>query len=202
MERALPDKAVDLLDEAAARVRMHQVRGTSVAMAQEQEALSLALESAVREHRYERAAELRDQLATVKAKIYRRSAAARTVSEAEIAAVVSERTGIPVSRIAQLESNRLMQLESLLHQTVVGQDQAVSAVARAVRRGRSGMQTQTVRWGAPVCRPDGCGQNRALQGIGRVCLRQPESHDSAGHVGVYGSLYGLRSLVGSSAGHM
>ena len=139
MERALPDKAVDLLDEAAARVRMHQMRGTSVAMAQEQEALSLALESAVREHRYERAAELRDQLATVKAKIYRRSAAARTVSEAEIAAVVSERTGIPVSRIAQLESNRLMQLESLLHQTVVGQDQAVSAVARAVRRGRSGM---------------------------------------------------------------
>lgn len=139
MERALPDKAVDLLDEAAARVRMHQMRGTSVAMAQEQEALSLALESAVREHRYERAAELRDQLATVKAKIYQRSAAARTVSEAEIAAVVSERTGIPVSRIAQLESNRLMQLESLLHQTVVGQDQAVSAVARAVRRGRSGM---------------------------------------------------------------
>lgn len=60
MERALPDKAVDLLDEAAARVRMHQMRGTSVAMAQEQEALSLALESAVREHRYERAAELRD----------------------------------------------------------------------------------------------------------------------------------------------
>ena len=53
--------------------------------------------------------------------------------------MVSERTGIPVSRIAQLESNRLMQLESLLHQTVVGQDQAVSAVARAVRRGRSGM---------------------------------------------------------------
>lgn len=137
--RALPDKAVDLLDEASARVRIRLRCGRAGGMERDRESLEYALASAVREHRYEQAAELRDRLASVNARIHRRGAAERTVTETEIAAVVSERTGIPASRVARKEAEQLLELETRLHETIVGQDGAVSAVARAVRRGRSGM---------------------------------------------------------------
>ena len=133
----LPDKAIDLLDEGAARSRMeemHTTRGGSARKDLEQE-----LQGAVRERKFEKAAELRDKMQSLSKPVEgnRRS---RSVSGGDIAWVVSARTGIPVGKLTSGERERLLQLEGLLSSQVVGQTKAVTAVAEAVRRGYSGIR--------------------------------------------------------------
>ena len=133
----LPDKAIDLLDEAAARVRLearYPIRTGAARKELEQE-----LHAAVRERRYEKAAELRDKMQKMAA----RSAEGKhghSVSGQEVAKVVAERTGIPLGRLTASQRERLLELESVLTDQVVGQPEAVSAVAEAVRRGFSGIR--------------------------------------------------------------
>ncbi len=132
----LPDKAIDLLDEGAARARMeelHSSRGGAARKELEQE-----LQSAVRERNFEKAAELRDQMQHLPKPAESRRG--RSVTAADIAWVVSARTGIPVGRLTAGERERLLNLEGLLSSRVVGQEKAVSAVAEAVRRGYSGIR--------------------------------------------------------------
>ena len=132
----LPDKAIDLLDEGAARARMEEVqhgRGGAARKELEQE-----LQGAVRERQFERAAELRDKMQSMsKPGDGRRG---KCVAAADIAWVVSARTGIPVGRLTSTERDRLLNLESLLSSRVMGQKEAVDAVAEAVRRGYSGIR--------------------------------------------------------------
>ena len=132
----LPDKAIDLLDEGAARARMEETqhgRGGSARKELEQE-----LQGAVRERQFERAAELRDKMQSLaKPTEGRRS---KSVTGADIAWVVSARTGIPVGRLTATERDRLLNLEGLLSAQVMGQEEAVNAVAEAVRRGYSGIR--------------------------------------------------------------
>ena len=133
----LPDKAIDLLDEGAARSRMeelHTGRGSAARKELEQE-----LQGAVRERRFEKAAELRDKMQNL-AKPAEGGRRSRSVTGADIAWVVSARTGIPVGRLTAGERERLLQLEGLLSSHVVGQTQAVAAVAESVRRGYSGIR--------------------------------------------------------------
>ena len=133
----LPDKAIDLLDEGAARARMEDMqssRGSAVRKELEEE-----LHEAVRERRFEKAAELRDKVQN----LMERPADGRkprTVTGADIAWVISARTGIPVGRLTAGERERLLGLEGLLCSHVIGQSQAVAAVAEAVRRGYSGLR--------------------------------------------------------------
>ena len=132
----LPDKAIDLLDEGAARARMEDgqlFRGSAARKELEQE-----LNDAVRERRFEKAAELRDKMQRLSKSADTRRA--RAVTGADIAWVVSARTGIPVGRLTAGERERLLELEGLLSAQVVGQEKAVSAVAEAVRRGYSGIR--------------------------------------------------------------
>ena len=132
----LPDKAIDLLDEGAARARMEEIQTTrGGAMRKE---LEQELQGAVRERRFEKAAELRDKMQTLTKPAEGRRC--RSVTAADIAWVVSARTGIPVGRLTAGERERLLGLEGLLSAHVVGQEQAVSAVAEAVRRGYSGIR--------------------------------------------------------------
>ena len=133
----LPDKAIDLLDEGAARVRMEEMQQSRGGAARKE--LEEELQGAVRERKFEKAAELRDKMQnlTKPAEGSRRS---RAVSAADIARVVSVRTGIPVGRLTAGERERLLNLEGLLSAQVVGQEQAVRAVAEAVRRGYSGIR--------------------------------------------------------------
>ncbi len=133
----LPDKAIDLLDEGAARSRMEEAHGGRGSAARKE--LEQELQGAVRERRFEKAAELRDKMQnlTKPAEGSRRS---RSVTGMDIAWVVSARTGIPVGRLTAGERERLLQLEGLLSSRVVGQEKAVSAVAEAVRRGYSGIR--------------------------------------------------------------
>ena len=133
----LPDKAIDLLDEGAARARMEEMQISKGGAARK--ALEEELHDAVRERRYEKAAELRDRMQTLMAKSAE-GRRARTVTGADIAWVVSARTGIPVGRLTAGERERLLELEGLLSGHVMGQQKAVEAVAEAVRRGYSGIR--------------------------------------------------------------
>ena len=135
----LPDKAIDLLDEGASHARMEEMsqgRGSQLRQELEQE-----LSDAVRESKYELAAELRDKMQkmVVKAGDSRRS---RCVTAGDVAWAVSARTGIPVGRLTANERERLLKLEQILSAKVIGQQEAVSAVAEAVRRGFSGIRDE------------------------------------------------------------
>jgi len=136
-DKFLPDKAVDLLDEGAARCRMAARRRDP--LEQRQRELSRDLDEAVREKRYEQAAELRDKLQTLVQRQMGVLSWSRRVTAQDIAETVSDRTGIPLGRLTGSEKTRLMGLEDELRRSVVGQEHAVAAVARAVRRGRSGL---------------------------------------------------------------
>ena len=127
----LPDKAIDLLDEGAARARMEEMQLSRGGPARKE--LEQELNEAVRERKFEKAAELRDKMQHLSKPADGKRA--RCVTGADIAWVVSARTGIPVGRLTAGERERLLGLEGLLSAQVVGQSKAVSAVAEAVRRG-------------------------------------------------------------------
>ena len=135
----LPDKAIDLLDEGAAHVRMEEVSAANTHQRQE---LEEELQEAVRESRYETAAQLRDKMQRLAARGAegRRS---KTVTAEDIAWAVSARTGIPVGRLTANRKERLLKLESILEKRVIGQEKAVSQVAECIRRGLSGIREET-----------------------------------------------------------
>ncbi|MCG0238245.1 MAG: ATP-dependent Clp protease ATP-binding subunit [Firmicutes bacterium] len=149
-DRFLPDKAVDLIDEAASRVRLRSFVPPPDIKELEQrlEEVRKEKEAAVQGQEFEKAARLRDKEQKLKEELERirsewqqkKVTAKSTVTEDDIAQIVSSWTGIPVQRLALEESQRLLKLEEILHQEVVGQDEAVRAVARAIRRARAGLK--------------------------------------------------------------
>jgi ATP-dependent Clp protease ATP-binding subunit ClpC len=145
-DRFLPDKAIDLIDQAAARVRLRVKTKPPDRRALESELARQQRErdQAVAAEDYDRANELKAQLEELREQIEEGEAGgerqrAPEVTAEDIAEVVSRRTGIPVSQLTQEERERLMSLEAQLHERIVGQEEAVEAVARAVRRARAGM---------------------------------------------------------------
>ncbi|MFD5568468.1 ATP-dependent Clp protease ATP-binding subunit [Streptomyces cadmiisoli] len=142
--RFLPDKAIDLMDQAAARVRLRAK--TPLADTRETEdriaALNREKDQAVADEEYERAQELRDRVKEAETRLAEAAKAeihTPSVTAEDIAEVVSRSTGIPVAQLTEEERERLMKLEDHLHQRVIGQDEAITAVSRAVRRARAGM---------------------------------------------------------------
>ncbi|WP_022892896.1 ATP-dependent Clp protease ATP-binding subunit [Agromyces subbeticus] len=165
-DRVLPDKAIDLIDQAGARLRLKLGVKTDVsALIARLADLEADKNAAVSAEHYEEASRIRDEVAKVQAKLDEATAAGRVatqerietpspgldtaagglldrrtvIDEAEIAAVISRATGIPVNRLTEGERDRLAALEEELHSRVIGQDDAVTAVAKAVRRNRTGM---------------------------------------------------------------
>ncbi|MGN6206122.1 ATP-dependent Clp protease ATP-binding subunit [Humibacter sp.] len=145
-DRYLPDKAIDLIDQAGARLRLRLGKLVDASELMQRLAdLEAEKNSAVSAEHYEEASRLRDEIAGVEARLAEASAAGARVGtdavidEPEIAAVVARATGIPVARIGEADRERLAKLESELHERVVGQDDAVTAVAKSVRRSRTGM---------------------------------------------------------------
>lgn len=149
-DRYLPDKAIDLLDEAASKVRLRAF--TSPANIKELEENLLALgrekEEAIINEEYEKASkikqkenELKEKMANAKVEWdAKHTKSSQVVSEEEIADIVSSWTQIPVRRLAEEETERLRNMEATLHERVVGQEEAISAVSKAVRRGRVGLK--------------------------------------------------------------
>ena len=139
-DRFLPDKAIDLIDQAGARVRLRVKTPSPVFKEHERlvEQLNRDRDQAVAAENYERASELRDQIAALQEPAAADSAVPQ-VTPVDVAAVVSRATGIPVTQLTEEERDRLLRLEGHLHDHVVGQDDAVTAVAEAVRRSRAGL---------------------------------------------------------------
>ena len=150
-DRFLPDKAIDLIDEAASRVRIRNYTAPPDLKEVEDKLTSLRTEkeASIRNQEFEKAAKLRDDEHKLKEerdeqkKEWEKQVGASDMSqvgEEDVAYIVSSWTGVPVKRLAEEESTRLMHLEETLHKRVIGQDEAVHAVARAVRRGRAGLK--------------------------------------------------------------
>jgi ATP-dependent Clp protease ATP-binding subunit ClpC len=143
-DRFLPDKAIDLIDQAGARVRLRTKTPAADVREQERrlEQLTRDRDQAVAAEYYEKASSLRDEIAALRQQIDEATGAAGGVPKVtgeDIADVVSRATGIPVSQLTEEERERLLRLEGHLHDHVVGQDEAVAAVSEAVRRSRAGL---------------------------------------------------------------
>ena len=148
-DRFLPDKAIDVVDEAASKVRMKVFSTAPDVKALETQLADVKKEkeAAVTAQEFEKAAEMRDEEKRIEKEINDKKKAAKENSDAklvvtdeDIASVVAQWTGIPVSKIAQEESESLLHLEEELHKRVIGQDEAVVAVSKAVRRARAGLK--------------------------------------------------------------
>ncbi|MEG6523930.1 ATP-dependent Clp protease ATP-binding subunit [Desulfotomaculum sp. 1211_IL3151] len=149
-DRFLPDKAIDLIDESASRVRIKAFTAPPDLKDKEKslEEIRKEKESAINSQEFEKAAELRDREQTLLTEINQardnwnqtKGGDNLVVTEEDVAHIVSSWTGIPVQKMAQEESERLLKLEEILHQRVIGQDDAVKAVSRAVRRARAGLK--------------------------------------------------------------
>ena len=148
-DRFLPDKAIDVVDEAASKVRMKVFSAAPDVKALETQLADVKKEkeAAVTAQEFEKAAEMRDEEKRIEKEINEKKKEAKENSDAklvvtdeDIASVVAQWTGIPVSKIAQEESESLLHLEEELHKRVIGQDEAVVAVSKAVRRARAGLK--------------------------------------------------------------
>lgn len=149
-DRFLPDKAIDVMDEAASKKHIGEVSTVKAEeeLALEIEQMASAKENAIKEYDFVKAGELYREQQKMKKRLERMKERAakkasdnrKVVTEEDIADIVSMWTKIPVSRITEKENERLLRLESILHQRVVGQDEAVSTVAKAIKRGRVGLK--------------------------------------------------------------
>ena len=171
-DRFLPDKAIDIMDEASSRVRIKKgVVPISIAEAQKAlENLRRDKDNAIASQQYEMAAEMRDREVQLQAKVKNmeqqwqdtQKKEVPIVTKEDIAEVVGMWTGIPVSSLTMDESERLLKMEDVIHETIVGQDEAIVTIARAVRRSRAGLKESR--------RPMGCFIFLGPTGVGKTAL--------------------------------
>ena len=209
-DRFQPDKALDLIDEASSRVLMSEYTEKKES-GEEAEIVRLrnAVEKAIEEGNMEEASALRnEQLALEKAcaakqkRRDKRHAGKRVVSEEDVAATVSVWTGIPAERIAESESRRLARLEKTLHKRVVGQEEAVSAIARAVRRGRVGLKDPSRPIGSFLfLGPTGVGKTELCKALAEAVFG---SEDAMIRVDMseYMEKHSVSKLIGSPPGYV
>ena len=175
-DRFLPDKAIDVIDEASSKVRLKASSLSPEGKELEIELRSLIKdkEDAIRNQEFERASELRDEEADLKEKIrevaqkYREEHEANkpTVTAENVAEVIGAMTGIPVTKLTEGESERLMRLEETLHARVIGQNDAVVAISKAIRRARVGLKSPNRPIGSFIfCGPTGVGKTELAKAL-------------------------------------
>ena len=178
-DRFLPDKAIDLMDEAASRVRIETFVAPPNFQPQEEALadLSTRKKEAVTAQDFEKAAALRDEERCLRQELESRQAewAAQqpekrdAVTAEDIAQIVSSWTGIPVNRMTQTEAERLLHLEDALHKRVIGQEEAVSAISRAIRRARAGLKDPKRPIGSFIfLGPTGVGKTELCRALGEA----------------------------------
>ena len=211
-DRYLPDKAIDLIDEAASKVRLSAL--TYPEEIKELEATYDKLEqektAAVSEQDFERAAQLRDEQKNVKESLdkaknewqERSKENSGEVSAEDIAAIVSSWTKIPVVELTREESDRLLNMEKILHERVVGQDEAVSAVARAIRRGRVGIKDPKRPTGSFIfLGPTGVGKTELCKALAQAMFGD-ENAMLRLNMSEYMEKHTVSRLVGSPPGYV
>ena len=178
-DRFLPDKAIDLMDEAASRVRIQTYTAPPDVKAQEKqlEAVIIEKKDAISHQDFEKAAALRDQERCLRQEIdmkraawtEKQSTARDVVNEEDIASIVASWTGIPAQRMTESEAERLLKLEETLHGRVIGQEEAVSAVSRAIRRARAGLKDPKRPIGSFIfLGPTGVGKTELCRALGEA----------------------------------
>ncbi len=210
-DRFLPDKAIDLMDEAASRVRMETEEISPELKSLEEKIAALAKdkEAAIARQDYETAAQLRDieknyrdQVEIERDKRRKSEVKHRPVGPEDIAAVVSGWTGIPVTRLTEDEGTRLLHMEDTLHKRVVGQDEAVQAVARAIRRGRVGLKDPKRPTGSFLfLGPTGVGKTELCKSLAEAMFGD-ESSIIRIDMSEYMERHTVSRLVGSPPGYV
>jgi len=211
-DRYLPDKAIDLIDEAASKVRLKAFTApVDLKNLEEQiEKLAKEKENAIRLQEFEKAAAIRDQEQKLKAEhekmkddwYQKNQTRTDTVTEDEIADIVSSWTGIPVKRLAEEESERLMKMEDVLHERVIGQDEAVKAVAKAIRRGRVGLKDPRRPIGSFIfLGPTGVGKTELSKALAEALFGN-ESALIRIDMSEYMEKFNVSRLIGSPPGYV
>jgi ATP-dependent Clp protease ATP-binding subunit ClpC len=185
-DRFLPDKAIDLIDEASSRLRIKQSSvppGMNEVM-QDLEAVRKEKDQAMSDQQYEQAAQLREQELELDSKIDKMredwqqevGSEQKVVTEEHIAEVVSMWTGIPVTRLAADETTRLLQMEEALHKRIVGQDEAITSISKAVRRARAGLKDPRRPIGSFIfLGPTGVGKTELVRALSEFMFGSEEA---------------------------
>ncbi len=211
-DRYLPDKAIDLIDEAASRVRLQTFTAPPELKALEERQKELAAEkqSAVNAQDFERAASLRDEEKQVRAELEDKKQAwmqetghsRDEVGASEIAQIVSSWTGIPMTQLTTEESERLLHMEEELHRRIVGQEEAVKAVSRAIRRGRVGLKDPKKPIGSFIfLGPTGVGKTELCKALAAAMFGD-ESAMIRLDMSEYMEKHTVSRLVGSPPGYV
>ena len=211
-DRFLPDKAIALMDEAASRVRLHSFTAPPDVKEQEDrlKALQNEKKEAIAHQDFEKAASLRDEERKLRQDIAQKRAAWEerknnshdVVTEEDIAQIVASWTGVPVKKMTEDESQRLLHMEELLHKRVVGQDEAISAVSRALRRARAGLQDPKRPIGSFIfLGPTGVGKTAQCRALGEVMF-DDENALIRIDMSEYMEKHSVSRLVGSPPGYV
>ena len=211
-DRFLPDKAIDLIDEAASRVRIRTFAAPPDMKEKEKRVAELDEETrqAVKDENFEKAADLRDQKKRLLKEMedarrdweLKREERVEIVGEEEVAEIVSLWTGIPVTRMTEDEATRLMHMEEILHKRVVGQDEAIKAVARAVRRARAGLKDPNRPIGSFIfLGPTGVGKTELCKALGEALFGDEDSLIRI-DMSEYMEKYSVSRMIGSPPGYV
>ena len=211
-DRFLPDKAIDLVDEAASRVRLRKYTAPDDLQEIENTLKSLEKEKAeaVNAQDFERAAKLRDEEKKLREELENKKTEWQErnghrndeVTGEDIAEIVSSWTGIPVSQLTQEESERLLKLEEILHQRIIGQDEAVSAVAKAIRRGRVGLKDPNRPVGSFIFSgPTGVGKTELCKALAQAMFGD-ENAMIRFDMSEYMEKHTVSKLIGSPPGYV
>ncbi len=209
MDRSLPDKAIDLIDEASSKAKVHNNQKPAELVLVEEEIAKYEVEKreALISDNFEKAANYRDKIKEavnrkklIEEKIVSQGSA--TITENDICAVISKWTGIPVTKVTESEKQRLLNLESILHKRVIGQDEAITAVSKAIRRARIGLKDNN--------RPIGSFMFLGQTGVGKteLCKALAEAmFDNENNVirldmSEYMEKHSVSKLIGSPPGYV
>lgn len=211
-DRSLPDKAIDLIDEAASRVRIKAFTAPPDMKRQQEQLdnLNKETEEAVAHEDFEKAARLRDSKKALQNEIAARRSAweqsrnnrVEIVGEEEVAYIVGAWTGIPVSRITEDESKRLVNLESILHERIIGQEEAVKSVSRAIRRARAGLKDPNRPIGSFIfLGPTGVGKTELCKALAEALFGDENSMIRI-DMSEYMEKHSVSRMIGSPPGYV
>ncbi len=211
-DRFLPDKAIDVIDEAGARARLaSQAPPPEVAaLKAELEGVNVEKENAVRDQNFERAASLRDRERELQNEIRQRQEVWEEerqthrpiIDEEAVAFIVSRWTGIPVTRLQEAETTRLLRMEDEIHRAVVGQDEAIRAVSRAIRRSRAGLKDPNRPIGSFIfCGPTGVGKTELARALAKFLFADPAALIRV-DMSEYMEKFSVSRLIGAPPGYV